>query len=112
ATEGLDLFVETSEYFLPGGEPIAEGTLLQNPRYAETLRLFAAEGAAPFYTGAIAEDIVAALNTNINPGMLTMEDFAAYEVVMRDPVCTDYRGFAVCGMGPPSSGGQIGRAHV
>lgn len=104
-TEGLDQFIATADYFLPGGKPIAEGTLLKNPAYADTLRLFAEGGAAPFYTGEIAEDIVAALNTNINPGMLTMEDLAAYEVVMRDPVCTDYRGFDVCGMGPPSSGG-------
>jgi gamma-glutamyltranspeptidase/glutathione hydrolase len=37
--------------------------------------------------------------------MLTMEDFAAYDVAMRDPVCTDYRGFDACGMAPPSSGG-------
>lgn len=109
--QGLDTFVETSDYFLPGGSPIAEGDTLRNPAYAETLRIFAAEGAEPFYTGEIAEDIVAALNTNINPGILTMEDFAAYEVVMRDPVCFDYRGYDVCGMGPPSSGaltiGQI-----
>ncbi len=109
--DGLDNFVETSEYFLPGGEPIAEGSTLANPAYAETLRLFAEQGSEPFYTGEIAEDIVAALNTNINPGILTMEDFAAYEVVKRDPVCMDYRGYEVCGMGPPSSGaytvGQI-----
>eukprot|EP00873_Tetraselmis_striata_P030157 jgi/Tetstr1/450421/TSEL_037457.t1 len=108
---GLDTFVETSEYFFPGGEPIAEGSTLTNQAYADTLRLYAEEGAAPFYTGEIAEDIVAALNTNINPGILTMEDFAAYEVVQRDPVCMDYRGYEVCGMGPPSSGaltvGQI-----
>jgi gamma-glutamyltranspeptidase/glutathione hydrolase len=110
-TDGLDTFVEASEYFLPGGEPIAEGSTLTNPAYADTLRLFAEQGAEPFYTGEIAEDIVAALNTNINPGILTMEDFAAYEVVKRDPVCIDYRGYEVCGMGPPSSGaytvGQI-----
>lgn len=109
--EGLDTFVTTSEYFLPGGEPIAEGSTLMNPAYAETLRLFAEQGAEPFYTGEIAEDVVAALNTNINPGILTMEDFAAYEVIKRDPVCMDYRGYEVCGMGPPSSGaytvGQI-----
>jgi gamma-glutamyltranspeptidase/glutathione hydrolase len=108
---GLDTFVETSEYFFPGGEPIAEGSTLTNQAYADTLKLYAAEGAAPFYTGEIAEDIVAALNTNINPGILTMEDLAAYEVVKRDPVCMDYRGYEVCGMGPPSSGaltvGQI-----
>ena len=109
--QGLDTFVEASEYFLPGGEPIAEGSTLTNAAYADTLRLYAEQGAEPFYTGEIAEDIVAALNTNINPGILTMEDFAAYEVVKRDPVCMDYRGYEVCGMGPPSSGaytvGQI-----
>ncbi|WP_196259227.1 gamma-glutamyltransferase [Pelagibacterium limicola] len=109
--QGLDTFVTTADYFLPGGTPIAEGETLTNPDYAETLRLFAAEGAAPFYTGEIAEDIVAALATNINPGMLTMEDFAAYEVVTREPVCFMYRTYEVCGMGPPSSGaltvGQI-----
>lgn len=108
---GLDTFVETAEYFLPGGEPITEGSTLTNQDYADTLKLYAAEGAAPFYTGEIAEDIVAALNTNINPGILTIEDFEAYEVVLRDPVCMDYRGYDVCGMGPPSSGaltvGQI-----
>ncbi|WP_404404971.1 gamma-glutamyltransferase [Pelagibacterium halotolerans] len=104
-SRGLDTFVTTAEYFLPGGEPIAEGDILTNPEYAQTLRLFAAEGAAPFYTGEIAEDVVAALNTNINPGILTMEDFAAYEVKTRAPVCIDYRGYDVCGMGPPSSGG-------
>ncbi|RDE08284.1 gamma-glutamyltransferase [Pelagibacterium lacus] len=109
--QGLDTFVEASEYFLPGGEPIAEGSTLTNPAYADTLRLYAEEGSAPFYTGEIAQDIVAALNTNINPGILTMEDFEAYDVVMRDPVCMDYRGYEICGMGPPSSGalavGQI-----
>lgn len=109
--QGLDTFVEASEYFLPGGTPIAQDSTLKNPAYAETLRLFAEHGAEPFYTGEIAEDIVAALQTNINPGLLTMEDFAAYEVVKRDPVCFDYREYEVCGMGPPSSGaltiGQI-----
>ena len=110
-TSGLDTFVATAEYFLPGGAPLAEGTNLVNPEYAATLQLFGEQGSEPFYTGEIAEDIVAALNTNINPGMLTMEDMAAYEVVKRDPVCMNYRGYDICGMGPPSSGaltvGQI-----
>ena len=103
-TEGLDTFVATGDYFLPEGRPIAEGSTLANQPYADSLKLLAEEGAAPFYTGEIAEDIVAALKTNINPGILTMEDFAAYEVVMRDPVCMEYRSYEVCGMGPPSSG--------
>lgn len=108
---GLDAFIATADYFLPGGQPVAEGATLTNPAYADTLRLYAEQGAAPFYTGRIAQDIVAALRTNINPGILSMEDFARYEVVLRDPVCMHYRSYEICGMGPPSSGaltvGQI-----
>jgi gamma-glutamyltranspeptidase/glutathione hydrolase len=108
----LDTFEETRAYFFDEeGEPLAEGTLLQNPDFARTLRLYQAHGAAPFYTGSIARDIVAAVRTEINPGILTLEDMASYEVVEREPVCFDYRGYEVCGMGPPSSGaltiGQI-----
>lgn len=111
STVGLDAFIATADYFLPGGQPVAEGATLTNPAYADTLRLYAEQGAAPFYTGQIAQDIVAALRTNINPGILTVEDFARYEVVLRDPICMDYRAYQICGMGPPSSGalavGQI-----
>lgn len=102
--KGLDTFITTGDYFLPGGKPIAEGFTLKNPAYAQTLEIFAKDGAAAFYTGEIARDIVAALNTNINPSLLTAEDLASYKVVKREPVCADYRGYDVCGMGPPSSG--------
>ncbi|TWG49300.1 gamma-glutamyltransferase [Aminobacter sp. J44] len=102
--KGLDTFVTTSEYFLPGGRPIAEGDTLKNPAYAETLEIFAREGAPPFYTGEIARDVLAALRTNINPSILSEEDFASYKVVKREPVCAPYREYEVCGMGPPSSG--------
>jgi gamma-glutamyltranspeptidase / glutathione hydrolase len=103
---GLATFESTRAYFFDdAGAPLAEGTRLENPELARTLRLFADRGAAPFYTGAIARDIVAAVRTEINPGMLELEDLASYEVIERAPVCVDYRGHEVCGMGPPSSGG-------
>jgi len=35
---------------------------------------------------------------------LTVEDLARYRVVERAPVCGAYRGYRICGMGPPSSG--------
>ena len=34
-----------------------------------------------------------------------MQDLAAYEAKERPAVCVPYRGYKVCGMGPPSSGG-------
>ena len=36
---------------------------------------------------------------------MTVDDLARYRVLLREPVCRPYRAFAVCGMGPPSSGG-------
>ena len=110
--DGLDRFDATRAYFFDDtGAPLAEGTTLTNPAFARTLRLIAEHGSAPFYEGAIARDIVAAVRTETNPGILTLADLAAYEVIERAPVCLDYRDFEICGMGPPSSGaltvGQI-----
>ena len=36
---------------------------------------------------------------------MTAADLAAYEAKERPAVCGDYRGYRVCGMGPPTSGG-------
>jgi gamma-glutamyltranspeptidase/glutathione hydrolase len=102
----LGRFESTRAYFLEAdGRPKPEGTILRNPDLARTLRLFADRGAAPFYTGSVARDIVAAVRTDINPGILTPEDLATYQVIERAPVCIEYRRHDVCGMGPPSSGG-------
>lgn len=110
--ERLGRFPATAAYFLPGGTPIAEGDTLMNPAYADTLHRLASGGAAAFYTGEIAEDIVATVREAPgNPGRLSSIDMALYRVVERAPVCVPYRGHEVCGMGPPSSGaltvGQI-----
>jgi len=82
------------------------GTLLKNPALAEVLRAVAAGGADAFYTGSIAADIAAAVESApVRPGALTAADIAAYKPVKREPVCRHYRAHRVCGMGPPSSGG-------
>lgn len=103
----LDTFPATREYFFnPDGSPKAAGTLLQNPAFAETLERLAQEGSAPFYRGVIAEAIVAAVSaTEDNPGIMTLDDLANYQVKIRAPVCQPYRAYQVCGMGPPTSGG-------
>ena len=110
---GLTLFDTTRKYFFnEDGTPRAAGTVIKNPQFATTLRKLAAEGSEPFYKGAIAENIVATVTfASINPGQMTLDDMAAYEVIKREPVCFDYREYNVCGMGPPTSGaltmGQI-----
>jgi gamma-glutamyltranspeptidase / glutathione hydrolase len=96
----------TRAYFLPDGEPLAAGSMLRNPDFAETLRIVAERGADAFYRGDIARDIVAAVRgAEWNPGLLSEEDLAGYRIAVRQPVCGGYRVHLVCGMGPPSSGG-------
>ena len=110
--ERLSTFPATAAYFLPEGAPLAEGTLLHNLAYANTLRAMQAHGADAIYSGEIAEGIIATVrHAEGNPGVLSMRDLDVYEVVERPAVCAAYRGLDVCGMGPPSSGaltvGQI-----
>lgn len=86
--------------------PAAEGDILKNPAYAETLKRIAAEGWRGFYEGPVAEEIVATVQkAPMRPGTLSMSDFAAYEAKKREPVCAPYRGYKICSMPPPTSGG-------
>lgn len=103
----LSMFPEAKEYFFTDeGAPVPAGTLLKNPAYADTLRLMAREGVKPFYQGDIARDVVAAVAaTSKVENNITLQDMADYRVKLRPAVCADYRGYDVCGMGPPTSGG-------
>ena len=110
--ERLAVDPATAGYFLPEGQALTEGAMLRNPAYAQTLRSLAAQGVDGFYTGPVAEAIVQAVRGAAhNPGLLGPLDLAIYRVKERAAVCAPYRGYEVCGMGPPSSGavavGQI-----
>ena len=88
------------------GGPLQAGDSLRNPAYARTLRTLATQGAGAFYAGEIARDVVATANgAAANPGDLTLDDLANYKIKVREPVCGPYRGYRVCGMPLPSSGG-------
>ncbi len=92
-------------FYEADGKPKAVGTVLRNPAFAATLRAIAEQGADAFYSGAIAQDIVATVTGHgSNPGDITLADLSGYSVVEREPVCGRYRVWRICGMGPPSSG--------
>ncbi|HEY8569891.1 gamma-glutamyltransferase [Microbulbifer sp.] len=96
-----------SNYFFgKDGKPLPIGYLLKNPEYAHTLRQLAKEGVRPFYEGEIAEAIVEAVqNDPQNPGKMTRKDMASYRAKMREPVCSGFLTYEVCGAAAPSSGG-------
>lgn len=93
-------------FLTPDGQPRPAGTRIANPALAATLRAVASGGAAAFYAGPVAAQIVEAVSTApSNPTAMTLADLAAYRVKERPAVCGTYRSYKVCGMGPPSSGG-------
>jgi len=78
--------------------------LLKNPTLAETLSAVASSGAAAFYSGPIATDLVRAARYGPrHPGRISETDLARYRALERAPLCTFYRIWNVCGMPPPSS---------
>ena len=94
-------------YFLDAdGKAKAVGTLLRNPAYASTLRKISLGGADAYYAGDVAGDVVRTANSHpTHPGDLTRDDLRGYRVQVREPVCNGYRGYRICGMPLPSSGG-------
>lgn len=98
----------TFKYFVDGDNCTAKpaGTQIRNKAYADLLTILSRKGAAGFYQGDIAQDIVAAVQGDRNrPGDMTVHDLMNYHVIEREPVCSSYQNYQVCGMGPPSSGG-------
>ena len=93
-------------FYDAAGEPLASGTKLKNPEYAATLRLLAAKGAEPMYSGELAAAIVRTVReNNVRPGRLTLDDMKGYRAHESEPLCSPYRAWKVCGPQLPSSGG-------
>ena len=98
--------VAAAYFYDKAGNPWPVGHVLKNPELAKVLREIATGGADAFYKGQIARDIEAKVKAHpTNPGLLTAADIAGYQAKLREPVCTDYKTWTVCGMPPPSSGG-------
>ena len=105
---GPDRFDATARayFFDAAGSPRPAGHVLRNPAFASTLQSIAKEGASAFYRGEIAQAIVERVRgAERYPGAMREQDLADYTAKTRAPVCVPYRGYSVCGMGPPSSGG-------
>lgn len=104
AAETLRLFPASAGQLLDvGGQPHPEGYRLKQPDLAKTYRSIAEHGPDWFYRGPLAERVGAWMAAN--GGLLTANDFAAYEAKRREPIRSAYRGLVVVGFPPPSSGG-------
>ncbi|MEM9539906.1 MAG: gamma-glutamyltransferase [Cyanobacteria bacterium P01_E01_bin.42] len=90
-------------FYHEDGTPYQVGERLIQKDLANSLKLIAREGKDAFYQGEIANAI--ATDMANNNGLITREDLAAYQPVIRKPVKGTYRGYDIYSMPPPSSGG-------
>jgi gamma-glutamyltranspeptidase/glutathione hydrolase len=129
--------VAAAYFYDSQGKPWPAGHVLRNPELAAVLQRIALEGPNALMRGDVARAIAAKVQRHpSNPGTLTEQDLAAYQPLVREPLCFDYavpatapriaratdssttqtasttaRVYRICGMPPPSSGaiaiGQI-----
>jgi gamma-glutamyltranspeptidase/glutathione hydrolase len=99
-----------ARYYKADGSPLAVGDILRSPELAKTLRAIADHGASAFYTGPLAEEIVAKVNKgegvegHPNSGALSLDDLKNYQVIRREAICGPYRRYEICGAPPPAAG--------
>jgi len=92
-------------YLKPDGGVPQTGDHIALDDLAATLDTIAAEGAAGFYAGPVAQKIVASVQAA--GGRMTMDDLAHYRAVEREPVKGTYRGHTIVSMPPPSGGAHV-----
>jgi gamma-glutamyltranspeptidase/glutathione hydrolase len=103
--EALRSFPASAAIFLRHNEVPPPEHLLVQRDLAGTLELLAAEGAAGFYQGPLAERMVRAVG--LGGGIWQLEDLAGYRVIERAPIVSAYRGIRVVSAAPPSAGGIV-----
>ena len=81
---------EGARIYSPGGSLLEAGDRLEQPGLTGALEALAEEGAAAFYTGTVAESLVALCDER--GGTITRADLAAYEARWAEPVEVAFRG--------------------
>ncbi|MFZ1282483.1 MAG: gamma-glutamyltransferase [Ignavibacteriaceae bacterium] len=102
----LEYFIKypsTKKIFTKDGFAYQEYDLLIQTDIANTLERIKEYGFDGFYKGQTAELIFNQIKSN--GGYISLEDLANYSPIERKPISTDYKGYTVLTMGPPSGGG-------
>lgn len=88
-----------------GGSANRPGDLMRQPALARTLERIGLEGPRAFYTGDVAEDMVATLRDAGSP--MTLDDLAAFEPEWVEPVSTTYCGYDLVELPPNTQGATV-----
>jgi gamma-glutamyltranspeptidase/glutathione hydrolase len=89
----------------PDGSSLREGDRLVQRDLAATLSTISEQGPRGFYQGAVADKLVRTIRDA--GGIVTLDDLASYQPVIREPVRGNYRGYDIVSMPQPSSGGVV-----
>lgn len=88
-------------WYVNGVRPVT-GQIFRNQQLAHTLQLLQRYGSDVFYKGQIARALVA--KSSALGGTMTMADLSRYHGEWVDPVSTNYHGYDVMELPPPSQG--------
>jgi gamma-glutamyltranspeptidase / glutathione hydrolase len=88
-------------WYIDGQQP-KMGQIFRNPDLARAFRLLQAQGRDAFYKGDIAKAIVA--KEKALGGTMTLQDLADYKGEWVEPVLSEYHGFTLAELPPPSQG--------
>ena len=93
---------DSAAVFLNDGEVPPLYSIIRNPGLAEALRLIQEQGREAFYSGAIADALVAKIQSE--GGVMTHEDLTAFESEWVEPISTTYHGYEIFQLPPPGQG--------
>ena len=82
-----------------------KGDTIKLPDLAKTLKLIRDHKRDGFYSGEVAENLLAEMKKN--NGLITKSDLESYKSIWREPIIGNYKNYKVISMGPPSSGGVL-----
>jgi len=97
---------ESVKTWYVNGKPPEAGQIFKNPDLARTFRLLQAKGGDGFYKGEIAAAIVA--KSWALGGTMTLKDLAKYRGEWVEPARTEYHGFEILELPPPSQAWAAG----
>ncbi|MCD6248898.1 MAG: gamma-glutamyltransferase [candidate division Zixibacteria bacterium] len=98
-------FEETRAVFSPDGVFPGVGDRFAQPDLARSLYQIAAEGPAAFYSGSIADSLVACMEKH--GGLISHTDLESYRPAWRPPLKFTFDSLTIYSMLPPSSGGLM-----
>jgi gamma-glutamyltranspeptidase/glutathione hydrolase len=101
--EVLQQSKDAAKIFLKDNQVPPLGYKIKQVDLAKTLQAMAAKGHNGFYAGSIAKKLVK--GTKAAGGIWSLKDLKNYKAIERQPISSEYKGYRITSVAPPSSGG-------